>query len=67
MSTWDDLARECDAWAAEGRAVELWWRDDDAIEDTPALRRLLALTRGRAPIALAVIPGRLTPNLAPLL
>jgi hypothetical protein len=67
MSRWDDLARECDAWAAEGRAVELWWRDDDAIEDTPALRRLLELARGRAPLALAVIPGRLSPSLAPLL
>ena len=67
MSSWDDLARECDAWAAEGRAVELWWRDDDAVEDTPALRRLLALTQGRAPIALAVIPAALTPSLTPLI
>ncbi len=67
MSTWDDLARECDAWAAAGRVVELWWRDDDAIADTPDLRRLLDLARGRAPIALAVIPARLTPSLAPLL
>lgn len=67
MSSWDDLARECDAWAAAGHAVELWWRDDDAIEDTLALRRLLALTQDRAPIALAVIPAGLTPSLAPLL
>ena len=67
MTHWDDLARECDAWSATGRAVELWWRDDDAIEDTPALRRLLDLARGQAPLALAVIPARLAPNLAPLL
>jgi hypothetical protein len=67
MSNWDDLARECDVWAAAGRVVELWWRDDDAIADTPALRRLLALTEGRAPVALAVIPAKLTPSLAPLL
>lgn len=67
MSSWDDLARECDAWAATGRIAELWWRDDDAIADTPALRRLLDLTRDRAPVALAVIPAKLTPGLAPLL
>lgn len=66
-SGWDSLARECDAWAAAGRVVELWWRDDDAVEDTPALRRLLDLAQGRAPVALAVIPARLAPSLAPLL
>ncbi|HWA50657.1 MAG TPA: hypothetical protein VG742_20480 [Dongiaceae bacterium] len=31
------------------------------------MRRLLDLARGRAPLVLAVIPGRLTPSLAPLL
>jgi hypothetical protein len=41
----------------------LWWRDDDAVEDTAALRRLLAMTAGRAPIALAVIPASLMPGL----
>lgn len=60
---WDDLARECDAWAAAGRPVELWWRDDDAVADTPELRRLLALAAGRAPLALAVIPAGLQPSL----
>lgn len=61
---WDDLARECDAWAALGRPVELWWRDDDAVADTPELRRLLGLAAGRAPLALAVIPAELAPDLA---
>jgi hypothetical protein len=64
---WDDLARECDAWEAAGRTVELWWRDDDAVSDTPALRRLLGLAAGRAPIALAVIPAALQADLAPAL
>jgi len=65
MSGWDALARECDAWAEIGRPVELWWRDDDAIADTPALRRLLAIAT--VPLSLAVIPARLEPSLAPLL
>jgi hypothetical protein len=65
MSAWDALARECDAWAEIGRPVELWWRDDDAVADTPALRRLIGIAT--APLALAVIPARLEPSLAPLL
>ncbi len=65
MSAWDALARECDAWAESGRPVELWWRDDDAIADTPALRRLLDVAT--VPLSLAVIPARLEPSLARLL
>lgn len=62
---WDSLARECDAWAAAGHPVELWWRDDDAVADTDALRRLLASVT--VPLALAVIPARLEPSLPALL
>lgn len=70
MTDWSDLARECDAWRVAGRKVELWWRDDDAIADTPQLRRLVALThvpRLHVPLALAVIPAGLEPSLAALL
>jgi hypothetical protein len=65
MIAWDGLARECEAWAENGRPVELWWRDDDAVADTPALRRLLDIAT--APLSLAVIPARLEPSLAPVL
>jgi hypothetical protein len=65
MSSWEALARECDAWQTSGRAVELWWRDDDAVADTDALRRLLASLT--VPVALAVIPARLEPSLPALL
>ena len=65
MSGWEALARECEATAASGRPIELWWRDDDAIADTPALRRLLSLAR--VPLALAVIPAVLDPSLPALL
>lgn len=63
-ATWDDLARECDAWASLGHPVELWWRDDDAVADSPELRHLLELASGRAKLALAVIPAELQPDLA---
>jgi hypothetical protein len=65
MNTWDALARECDAWQASGRPIELWWRDDDAIADTRALRNLLEAAT--VPLALAVIPAGLEPSLRVLL
>ena len=65
MTTWDDLARECATWGESGRIATWWWRDDDAIEATPALDQLLLVARG--PIALAVIPAKLRPDLAPRL
>lgn len=63
-----DLAPELrpalDRAAAEGRTVEVWWRDDDAVSDGPALDRLLALAnRHEAPVAVAVVPAALQPSL----
>jgi hypothetical protein len=63
VSGWDDLARECAAWSEARRVATWWWRDDDAVEPTPALDELLQVARG--PIALAVIPARLQADLAP--
>jgi hypothetical protein len=64
VSSFDALARELDAWQARGRRATLWWRDDDAVSDTPELRRLLQLTERHAiPLALAVIPSRLEQSL----
>lgn len=65
---WSDLDAELDRWAAAGRNATLWWRDDDAAQPTPALKRLIALARDkRAIVHLAVIPARLSSDLAPLL
>lgn len=59
MTDWGDLNRELDAWAAAGQSATLWWRDDDAVEPSPALERLLGLAgRHGVPLALAVIPAR---------
>lgn len=63
--TWRILSEELDAWAAAGRAATLWWRDDDAVEPSAALARLLGLAAVRdVPIALAVIPARASETLA---
>ena len=57
---WQRLAAELDRWAP-GEAT-FWWRDDDAIAPSPALERLLGL--GSQPLALAVIPAEMVPELA---
>lgn len=64
MASWTDLELELDAWKSGERTATLWWRDDDAVEPTPALERLLALSREfDIPIAIAVIPAGATPAL----
>ncbi|MCH8999494.1 MAG: polysaccharide deacetylase family protein [Proteobacteria bacterium] len=65
MTSWRHLSEELDAWAAAGLAATLWWRDDDAVEPSPELARLLALAVARdLPLALAVIPARASQALA---
>ena len=65
MTSWAEVDAEIARWQAQGRSVELWWRDDDAVEATPALERLLTLHQDcDAPLALAVVPARATPGLA---
>jgi hypothetical protein len=57
----DELAR----WRDCGLNVELWLRDDDAIEPTPKLDRLMALTAEfKIPVALAIVPAGTGPALA---
>lgn len=51
------LRNAIDTVAAQGRKVRLWLRDDDAVEPTEALDRLLELTHEHmVPVTLAVIP-----------
>ena len=58
MDDWAPLISALDAWQAQGRVARFWLRDDDAVEPTPALSRLLDLgQRHRVPVALAVIPA----------
>ena len=65
VNRWDALDRELDAWRAAGRRATLWWRDDDACRDSPALQRLLDIARRNdVPVALAAIPAQLEPSLA---
>jgi peptidoglycan/xylan/chitin deacetylase (PgdA/CDA1 family) len=64
VSAWSGLERELDAWRDEGRTATFWLRDDDACRDNDALQRLLRIADGHAvPLALAVIPAALQPDL----
>ncbi|HSO46486.1 MAG TPA: polysaccharide deacetylase family protein [Rhizobiaceae bacterium] len=52
------LAQELESWRAAGKLPRLFLRDDDAIADTPALRRLFkACEKAGAPLLLASIPA----------
>ncbi len=58
MDGWQKLGSELDLWAGSGRRATFWWRDDDAVQPTPALARLLALAAETGtPLCLAVIPA----------
>ena len=55
---WWLLNREVMRWTAAGHRPCLWWRDDDAVDDTPELQRLLSVAATfNLPLLLAVIPG----------
>jgi len=62
-ANWVALGDEIGRWRDAGRAVEFWWRDDDACRPDPALSRLVALADSAAvPLALAVIPQGIRPE-----
>jgi hypothetical protein len=61
---WRRLSAEFDRWAATGRPATFWWRDDDAGDTSWPLDRLLGIAIAHdVPLALAVIPARLTGRL----
>lgn len=58
MTDWSALQDELDAWEDAGLTFPFWWRDDDAVSDTPALRQLADLSqRYDLPVHIAVIPA----------
>jgi hypothetical protein len=63
VTTWLDLQAALDGAAERGEAIRLWWRDDDAGRDHPALTRLLDLAECHdLALALAVVPMWLEAN-----
>ena len=66
QDSWDALDQELGCWSASGRKANFWWRDDDATKPTAELEKLL-LHADSVPIALSVIPARVTTDLALML
>ncbi|MHC1551674.1 polysaccharide deacetylase family protein [Phyllobacterium sp. K27] len=57
-TVWQPLRDELSRWINASRSVQFWLRDDDAVEPTVALERLLMLSNEYAvPVLLAVIPS----------
>ncbi|TCU37762.1 polysaccharide deacetylase family protein [Rhizobium azibense] len=64
-SIWKPLREELARWREAGRVARFWWRDDDAIEPTAALDRLLGLAIAHeTPLTVAVIPAKTGPALS---
>jgi hypothetical protein len=54
---WAELWAELDRWQEAGKTAQFWLRDDDAVEPTLELERLLVLAeRHGVPLTLAIIP-----------
>jgi hypothetical protein len=54
---WAELRAELDRWQKAGKTARFWLRDDDAVEPTHELERLLVLAEKQGvPLTLAVIP-----------
>lgn len=63
-----ELQDELDTWAVEGLTARFWCRDDDAVSDTPQLRRLLDVARvSGIVLAVAVVAEHADESLARLL
>ncbi|MEH6446319.1 MAG: polysaccharide deacetylase family protein [Oceanospirillaceae bacterium] len=61
MSSWQILAEEIQQWQSP---IPFWWRDDDAVANTGALQKMLAIADKFAiPVHLAVIPNALEDSL----
>jgi hypothetical protein len=63
MDIWLRLVEELDRWSDDGKTATFWWRDDDAVAPSSQLELLLAHAQS-IPLALSVIPGSVTPDLA---
>lgn len=65
MATWADLEKELATWRVAGKKPTFWWRDDDTEAPSDPLDRLLELAcTFEIPIHLAVIPAKVSHELA---
>lgn len=64
-SIWRPIENELRQWRADGLSLALWWRDDDAVDTTQALTRLLNLRDDlELCLHLSIVPRNATKGLA---
>lgn len=62
---WGPLRDEIAKWHRKGLVLPLWWRDDDAVDHSESLERLIALSKDvGVPVHLAIVPRNATQALA---
>lgn len=62
-----ELERELGLWSDSGLTPTFWWRDDDAISDTPALRKLIETAQlAGLTVAIGVVAERAEDSVLPL-
>ncbi|MEM7440928.1 MAG: polysaccharide deacetylase family protein [Pseudomonadota bacterium] len=65
MTKWRNIQEAIEQLHDAGKTLPVWWRDDDAIELTPALLQLESLAeRYQIPVHLAIIPASARRELA---
>lgn len=68
MTAWQSLTQELDAWKDREMQATFWWRDDDAVAPSKALDAMLNISNAqKAPLAIAVIPNAISPDLSGVL
>ncbi len=68
MTDWTSLKTELRHWQDAGLTLPFWWRDDDAVSDTPALHQLTKMAQNAGlPVHLAVIPAHADATLAAMI
>lgn len=61
---WSAISHELSLLRRDGIGLPLWWRDDDAVADTPALARLADISDAvELPVYVAAIPDLIEPTL----
>jgi predicted deacetylase len=64
MNAWERISDELDIWKRERRAALFWWRDDDAGDVSPNLKRMVEVAAAhRVSVGLSVIPLKRTGRL----
>ncbi len=68
IEAWTMLKHELDLWVESGKTATFWWRDDDAVEETPQIQLLDRLSRDmEVPVSVAVIPAVMLDSLVQFL